>query len=551
MSDPRPQAGITRRALLGGLAGAGAAGLLGPLPAIAANRSAPSRTFSVALGDIGAGRTRAIVAPHPFELAGVEWSSPCDARIELRARAASGSWGPWAPASALGHDPDQPRQLRRTIGDPVWTGAADLLELRTAAPVHGVRVHLVRAERFVAQSAALSMAEPLLDAGPGQPPIIARKSWARGMAPPSQAAGYGTIRLAFVHHTQTPNGYGRAEVPAIIRGIFDYHRYVRGFHDIAYNFLIDHFGRVWEGRGGGIDEAVVGAQAGGYNLESTGVAVIGSFQATPPPPAALRALEHLLAWKLSLHGVPATGRVSVVVNPHDAFYTPFPPGAHVSLPRIAGHRDGDSTDCPGDAFYRRLPRVRARATALAGNPAKLLLIGPSAPVGAGTPLALSGRLAYLDGTPIAGAPIELQQRLPARETTLITATTGADGSFAATVALSANARLRALHRPRPAAVADLVAVAVAPALTLAVASLAPLTVNGTISPPKPKVTIDLYALVGEVQTLVRRVSATVGAGSFTTAIAPPGPGQYVLIAHSAADALNAVGSSPPLQVSIS
>ena len=40
--------------------------------------------------------------------------------------------------------------------------------------------------------------------------------------------------------------------------------------------------------------------------------------------------------------------------------------ARVSLPRIAGHRDGDSTDCPGDALYGELPRIR-RSVAHAGR----------------------------------------------------------------------------------------------------------------------------------------------------------------------------------------
>ena len=124
--------------------------------------------------------------------------------------------------------------------------------------------------------------------------------------------------------------------------------------------MIDAFGRIWEGRAGGIDMAVLGAQAGGYNAHSMGVAMLGDFMNVVPSRAAINAVEHLLAWKLSLHGVPAIGRATVVVDPADAFYTPFAPGAHVSLPRIAGHRDGDTTDCPGNALYRRLRSIRPR-----------------------------------------------------------------------------------------------------------------------------------------------------------------------------------------------
>ena len=75
------------------------------------------------------------------------------------------------------------------------------------------------------------------------------------------------------------------------------------------------------------------------------------------------ALERLLAWKLSLHGRPAAGRVTVEVDPAGARYSRFPAGAHVSLPHIAGHRDGDSTECPGNVLYGELPAIRRASTA--------------------------------------------------------------------------------------------------------------------------------------------------------------------------------------------
>ena len=143
----------------------------------------------------------------------------------------------------------------------------------------------------------------MLQAGPGQPPIIARRAWAQGMAHPRVAPGYGAVRMAFVHHTENPNGYAPGEVPAMLRAIFVFHRYVNGWNDIGYNFVIDLYGRIFEARAGGIDEPVVGAHAGGYNLVSTGVAVLGSFTSRRISPAAQRALERLLAWKLSLHGI--------------------------------------------------------------------------------------------------------------------------------------------------------------------------------------------------------------------------------------------------------
>src|SRR5207253_5515468 len=119
------------------------------------------------------------------------------------------------------------------------------------------------------------------------------------------APSYGAVRLAFVHHTDSPNGYTRGEVPAMLRAIYAFHTYVNGWDDIGYNFAIDAFGRIFEARAGGIDEPVVGAHAGGYNLVSSGVALLGAFASRSISPAAARSLRALLAWKLSLPGVPA------------------------------------------------------------------------------------------------------------------------------------------------------------------------------------------------------------------------------------------------------
>lgn len=560
---------VTRRALLGSAAAAGAATLIRPGASRAAAVGA-GRVSSRWVGSL-AGESAPLRAPREFSLVGVQWDEPAAAKIELRAQTPAGGFSPWAVASVLGHDADsQSTRAGREhgagrnrgagrgalFGEPMWTGAADSVQLRSDRPVAGLTLHFVTALRDSGARAAavFPLAQPLLDAGPGQPPIIARSAWAQGHAPTGGFAGYGTVKLGFVHHTVNPNGYSAGEVPGMLLAIFDYHRYVRGFLDIAYNFLVDLYGRIWEGRAGGIDMAVVGAQAGGYNTESTGAAVLGDFENVVPSQAALAALQRLLAWKLSLHGVPTHGRVTVVVDPADYFYTPFGPGAHVSLPRVAGHRQGDSTDCPGNAFFARLPSLRPQITALAGTPARLTANGPSAVVTAGTPVTVSGLLTELGGGPLAGAPIELQQLaspgVATARNVIATASTGSDGSWSASVPLSTNAALRGVHTAFPAAVADWVYVAVAPAIALTLVSASPLEVSGTISPPKPHVTIALYAgTVPQGKPLKRKVVAAT-AGQFETTLSVPGPGSYVLVATHVADDANMAGRSAPLVVTV-
>jgi hypothetical protein len=463
MTDhPRnPDVRLTRRTALGAFAGAGAAMLLRATGGIAAvtQRAASSPVFSLHVGAIN-GSSGTIAAPREFSLVGVQWSSPHHVHIHLRTRRRDGPWSRWALASTLGHGPDASPPGVPLVGEGIWTGPAEYVELRSSRPLRGVRLHFVAPEPAPtfggrAAAAAQGRAQPILNAGAGQPPIISRQAWAQGKAPPAANPAYGTVNLAFVHHTENPNGYSAAQVPSILYSIYQFHRYTRGWGDIGYNFVIDLFGRIWEARKGGIDQAVVGAQAGGYNKVSTGVAILGTFDSALPTGAALDALQRLLAWKLSLHGVPTSGRVMVEVNPADAFYTPFKPGAHVSLPRVSGHRDGDSTACPGDALYGHLPAIRPQVQALAKTPLRLSIRTSASKLRRGTPVVLYGSLRRLGGAPVAGATIELQQiSAVGGETTVQSLTTDAGGGWSATLTPQRNVRVRALRRAAPAAVSD-------------------------------------------------------------------------------------------------
>ena len=269
---------LTRRSLLAAAAGAAASGLVRPGSVLAA-LAAPSRPTLEGrwLGWLAPGGAT-IALTRVADLVGVEWQAPADARIELRFRRADGRWSRWVSAGPHGHGPDRPGARDRLVGEPVWTGGTTAVQLRSTRTLTGVRLHLVDVSGGVgarrqalgigplAAVAALPRATPVLAAGPGQPPIIARRAWAQGMAPPRVTPEYGAVQMAFVHHTENPNGYTSGEVPAMLLAIYAFHRYVNGWNDIGYNFVIDLYGRIFEARAGGIDEPVVGAHAGGYNL---------------------------------------------------------------------------------------------------------------------------------------------------------------------------------------------------------------------------------------------------------------------------------------------
>ena len=149
---------------------------------------------------------------------------------------------------------------------------------------------------------------------PPKPYIYSRAQWGANEKMREQTApSYGTVKTGFVHHTVNANNYTAAQVPALLRGIYAYHTQSRGWRDIGYNYLVDRFGRIWEGRWGGVDRAVVGAHTLGYNEVSFAMSAIGNFDIARPPQAVLDAYARLFAWKLSIYNIPAN-QTSILVK---------------------------------------------------------------------------------------------------------------------------------------------------------------------------------------------------------------------------------------------
>ena len=194
-----------------------------------------------------------------------------------------------------------------------------------------------------------------------KPTIYSRAQWGANERMRDQSApSYGTVKTGFIHHTVNTNSYTAAQVPALLRGIYAYHTQSRGWRDIGYNYLVDRFGRIWEGRYGGVNRAVVGAHTLGYNEVSFAMSAIGNYDIARPPAAVLTAYARLFAWKLSLYNIRADATRLWVKNRY--------------LHGINGHRDVGQTACPGRYLYAQIPNIRTMAqriqnAAQSGTPA--------------------------------------------------------------------------------------------------------------------------------------------------------------------------------------
>ncbi|MGW2827117.1 N-acetylmuramoyl-L-alanine amidase [Streptomyces sp. NPDC001443] len=195
-----------------------------------------------------------------------------------------------------------------------------------------------------------------------QPPIVTRAQWGADESMNNEAPEYGTeIKAVFVHHTVDANTYTCADSAALVRAIRTYHIKSNGWKDIAYNFLVDKCGTIFEGRKGGVDRPVIGAHNPGFNTNTAGIAVLGEYSSIDASAAAKTAVARLAAWKLGQYGHDPAGKVDLTAGMDNG---KFKLGQTAGFYRISGHRDGYATECPGSKLYASLPGIRT----LAGGP---------------------------------------------------------------------------------------------------------------------------------------------------------------------------------------
>jgi uncharacterized protein with LGFP repeats len=318
---------------------------------------------SARLASLPIGSGSAVRAPFGFDLVGARWRGT--GTVELRTRTARGAWTSWTTLAA---GEDVHPTPGATVAEPVWTGVGRFVELRAPRTVHGLRAIFVNGRRGPTPTVARTT-ESLTS----QPVIATRAEWGANeslrRADPLYAPA---VHMVFVHHTATSNSYGEADVPSILRSIYAYHVQANGWNDIGYNYLVDRFGHVWEGRYGGITRNVIGAQTLGFNTGSVGIAYIGDGVTTPLTDAARQALVALISWRLDLAHVDPRSTTQMVSGGNPKYAS----GVTVTLRDVSGHRDGTLTDCPGDAIYAQLPAIAQDAYAL-GQP-KIFAVQASA-----------------------------------------------------------------------------------------------------------------------------------------------------------------------------
>lgn len=303
-----------------------------------------------------------------FSTVGVTWAAGASAvpQVQVRVRGADG-WSGWQQLE-ISDDADGAEAANARPGtDPLWVDDSTGVQVRlkataTTAGAHApadVKVALVNAKSLSSDTDphATQVPAPELSTKAAKPPylypapaVVTRAAWGaderlrsyngKGCATPSYDT---TIKAAIVHHTAGSNSYRASQSASIVRGIYAYHTKSKGWCDIGYNLLVDKYGKVFEGRYGGVWNVVHGAHATSWNTSTVGVSLMGNFETGKPTKAMTTAAANVLAWKLEGFYRDPTAKVTLA-------------GKRINV--IAGHGDVMPTACPGKNMISQMDELR-------------------------------------------------------------------------------------------------------------------------------------------------------------------------------------------------
>jgi hypothetical protein len=306
-----------------------------------------------------------------YAMVGVTWEAGSAApgtRVLVASRE-DGQWSDYEPLDVEPEPEDAAGTDARGGTEPMWVGRADGIAVRvvssTGEAPADLKVATVEPDReasakttptaSTAATATTAARKPAPGAPitgpvdfPVMPDIMTRKQWGadESLGDACWAPRYGrSARAVVVHHTVNANDYDRNDGPAIMRSILAYHTQGQGWCDIGYNLLVDRYGRIYEGRAGGIRLPVRGAHAGDYNTDTVGISMIGDYDKARLTRRLKNAMVRLVGWRLGTSYTPISGRTNIYDK---------------RVPHILGHRDVMSTACPGRYGYAFLPELRKR-----------------------------------------------------------------------------------------------------------------------------------------------------------------------------------------------
>jgi hypothetical protein len=173
-----------------------------------------------------------------------------------------------------------------------------------------------------------------LKANVPKPVIITREEW--GANPPNRSYSYHPyFDKLTLHHAACCSAENIEEGINQVKWIQEFHQDGRGWNDIAYHFLVDRAGNIYQGR----PETVIGSHVGGANTGNIGVCLLGCYH--PPEENCYETMTNESRQSI----IKLYGWISDTYGPN--------PGV------LLGHRDYfGTTACPGNNVWNELMVMR-------------------------------------------------------------------------------------------------------------------------------------------------------------------------------------------------
>lgn len=335
-----------------------------PAPSTADPAPSPERIDTQQLAALSAAEET-----KPFMLAGITWDADTNQKI-VSADARLLENGEWTAWSALDVLPTQPGDTVAGT-EPLISGGATGVQVRvlteSGTSPDGLEVTLVDPGESGADDPTAARSTVASTAGAVtstdlKPAVIPRESWmGAGEEKYTTWDDEYSSRLdaMYVHHTAGSNSYTASDGAKIVRGIYSYHAKSLKWGDIGYQFLVDKYGNIFEGRHDAIEALPVGAQAGGYNSGTIGVSAIGNYQTAQPTTKLVEGITKVLAWKAYENDLDARATVKLLTGSASTNSLKYAIGSWVSVPTILGHKDTNATACPGVYLYSQMNSIRA------------------------------------------------------------------------------------------------------------------------------------------------------------------------------------------------
>jgi len=333
-----------------------------------------------------------------FSLVGVTWSDSLDPSTVFMVRTRSNAkWSDWETlnySADHGVDSDAPEAAAARAGtDPLIIGEANGVALRMTSssgvvptdlelsliysPVTTQDRLLARTVRSGVSPVSSSVTSPQ-GAVVQRPTIVTRAQWGADESWRDATPRMGTTLIAgFIHHTATTSTYTPAQSPGQMRNLYAYFTKSLQYADMGYNFLVDKYGTIYEGRAGctvstmdtcdGPSLPVQGAHTAGMNEDTFAVSVIGNFDTLKPSDdsaaAIVNALSSLSAWKLAPYGLNPK-EITSITSTDTSGKSRYGNGEVAKTFVLSAHRDVGLTVCPGRYLYPYMDTIRSKTALL-------------------------------------------------------------------------------------------------------------------------------------------------------------------------------------------